>query len=45
MMDLLDFMRVFLGTGVAIFLFAGAFKILLQLEIEKDERRKNERND
>jgi hypothetical protein len=44
-MDLLDYMRVFLGTGVAICFFAGAFKILLELEIEKDEGRKNERDD
>jgi hypothetical protein len=43
-MDLLDFMRVFLGTGAVIFLFAGAFKILLELEEEKSERRKNERD-
>ena len=44
-MDLLDFMRVFFGTFAAIFLFAGAFKILLELEEEKTERRKNERDD
>ena len=44
-MDLLDFMKVLIGAFAAIFLFAGAFKVLLELEIEKDEGRKNERDD
>ena len=44
-MDIFEFMKVLIGTFAAIFLFAGAFKILLELEIEKDEGRKDERDD
>mgnify|MGYP003625133028 CR=1 FL=1 len=44
-MELLDYLRVFFGAGLSIFFFVGAFKILLELETEKDERRKNERDD
>jgi len=44
-MDIFEFMKVLIGTFAAIFLFAGAFKILLEMEEDKTRRRKDERDD